>query len=57
MRLSELYAEHQPGDAIVLVGLCNALGEFHRFVDIAIDQERQEGAVEQLAIVWVALER
>ena len=57
LALEFMHAEYQPGDAIVLVGLHNALGEFHRFVDFAVNQERQEGAIEQFAIVRVALER
>ena len=57
LALERLHADHQPGDAIVLVGLHDALGKFHRFVDIAVDQQRQEGAVEQLAVFRVALER
>jgi hypothetical protein len=36
--------------------LNNAFGKFHRFVNFAIHKERQEGAVEQLAIVRIALE-
>ena len=57
MCLSALHAEHQPRDAIVLVGLNDALGEFDGLVDVAVDQERQEGAVEQFAVVRVAFER
>ena len=49
-------AENQPRDAVVLVGLNYAFGKFHRFVNIAIHEERQEGAVEQLAVVRIALE-
>ena len=48
--LERVHAEHQPRDAIGLVGLRDALGELHRFVDIAVDQQRQEGAVEQFAV-------
>ncbi len=57
LRLSRLHADHQPRDAIVLVGLRDALGILHRFVDVAVDQQRQEGAIEQLAVFRVALER
>ena len=57
LALERLHADHQPGDAIVLVGLHDAFGIFHRFVDIAVDQQRQEGAVEQFAVFRVALER
>ena len=55
--LERAHAEHQPRDAIVLVDLGHAIGEFDRLVDVAVDQEGQEGAVEQLAIVRIALER
>ncbi len=55
--LERAHAEHQPRDAIVLVGLHDALGIFHGFVDIAVDQQRQEGAVEQLAVLRIVPER
>ncbi len=55
--LERVHAEHQPGDAVVLVGLHDALGKFHRFVDVAVDQQRQEGAVEQFAVFRIAPER
>ena len=56
LALETAYAKHQPGNAVTFVDLYNALGEFHRFIDFSIDKERQEGAIEQLAIVRVALE-
>ena len=55
--LEGAHAEHQPGDAVGLVGLAFAFGKFHRLIDIAVDQQRQEGAVEQVVIFRVALER
>ena len=57
LMLERVHAEHQLGDAIALVGLRNALGIFHGTFDIAIYQQRQEGTVEQIAVLRVALER
>ena len=48
--------ENQPRDAVVLVGLNYAFGKFHCLVNIAIHEEGQEGAIEQLAVVWIPLE-
>ena len=48
--------ENQPRDAVVLVGLNYAFGKFHRLVNFAIHEERQEGAVEQFAVVRITLE-
>ena len=55
--LERVHAEHQFGDAVVLVGLHDAFGIFHGFVDVAVDQQRQEGAVEQIAVIRIVLER
>ena len=56
LALERTYAEDQLGNTIILVGLRHAFGEFYSLVNVAIDQKRQKGAVEQLAIVRVALE-
>ncbi len=48
------HAQHQPRDAIVLVDLENLVGETDRLLDIAIEQNRQEGAVEQIIVVRIA---
>ena len=48
--------ENQPRNTVVLVGLHDALCEFHGFVDFAIHKKRQEGAIEQFAVVRIALE-
>ena len=55
--LERAHAKHQFGDAIALVGLRDAFGVFHRFVDVAVDQERQESAVEQLAVLRIVPQR
>ena len=55
--LERAHAKHELGDAVVLVGLRDALGKLDGFIDVAVDQERQERAVEQLAVFRVALER
>ena len=55
--LERAHADHELGDAVVLVGLRDAFGIFDGFIDVAVDQKRQEGAVEQLAVFRVALER
>ena len=57
LALERVHAEHQARDTIVVVCFENALGKFHRLVDIAADQQRQECAVEQLAVLRIALER
>ncbi len=56
LALERIHAKHQPRHPVVFVDLSHALGEFHRLVDVAINQKRQESAIEQLAIVRVALE-
>ena len=38
------HAEHQPGDAVGLVDLQNAVGELDRFLDVAVGEHGQEGA-------------
>ncbi len=55
--LEGVHAEHQAGNAVVLVDLGDALGVFGRLVDVAVDQQRQEGAVEQFAVTGVAAQR
>ncbi len=45
-----MHAEHQLRDAVAFVIACNAVGIADRLVDIAADQQRQEGAVAQLDI-------
>ncbi len=57
LMLDRVHAEHQFGDAVALVGLRDALGVFHRFIDVAVDQKREESAVEQVAVIAVVLER
>ena len=57
LELDAVDAEHQLGDAIVLVGRGNTLGIFHGFRNIAADDERQEGAVEQFAVLRISAER
>ena len=49
-------AENQPRHAVVLVGLHDAFREFHGLIDVPIHKERQEGAVEQLAVVRITFE-
>ena len=48
--LERAHAEHQPGDAVVLVELHDPLGEPHRLLDIAVGEHRQEGALEQFGV-------
>ena len=55
--LDRTYAEHEPGDAVGLVDLQNALGQLDRFIDLAVRQHRQEGAAEQLVVARVSPER
>ena len=55
--LERPHAEHEPRDAIVLVDLQDALGEPGRFVDLAIGQNREEGAVEHFAVARIAAQR
>ena len=56
LALERIHTKHQAGDAITLVSLSYAFGELDRFVDITIDQGRQEGSIEQFAVARIALE-
>ena len=55
--LDRAHAEHEPGDAIGLVDLQNAVGELDRLLDLAVGEHRQEGAAEQLAVARIAAQR
>ncbi len=55
--LERRHPEHQLGNTIVLVGLCDALGIFHGFVDVAVDQQRQKSAVEQFTVLRIVPKR
>ena len=55
--LDRAHAEHEPRDAVVLVGLEHALGELGRLVDIAIGEHGEEGAVEQVGVAGIAAQR
>ena len=52
--LDRAHPEHEPGDAVGLVDLQNALGELDRLLDLAVRQHRQEGAAEKLVVAGVA---
>ncbi len=55
--LERAHADNQPRNTIVLVVLQDAFGVTHRFVDVAIDEERQERAVEQRGVLWIEPQR
>ena len=46
--LERVDADHQPGDAVVLVELDDLVGEPDRLLDVALRQHRQEGALQKL---------
>ncbi len=50
-------ADHQPGDTVVLIELNDLVGEPDRFLDIALRQHRQEGALQKLGILRVTPQR
>src|SRR5262249_60703778 len=56
LALERVDSKEQAGDAIILVGLRHALGKFHGLIDISVDQECEEDAVKQFAIVRITLE-
>ncbi len=55
--LDPVHAQHQPAHAVVLVGAQHAVGELHRFLDLAADDQREKGAIEQVGVLGVVLER
>ena len=55
--LERVDADHQPGDAVVLVELDDLVGEPDRLLDVALGQHRQEGALQKLGILRVAAQR
>ena len=55
--LQRAHAEHEPRDAMGLVELDDALGELDRLVDLAVDQDREERALEQHRILRVGAQR
>src|SRR5262249_16134922 len=55
--LDRAYPEDEPRDAIVLVDLQNALGELDPFVNLAIDEYRQEGPAEQFVVTGITAQR
>ena len=50
-------AERQAGDPVRAVDLDHALGKFHRLIDFAVDQDREEGALEQFAVLRIGAQR
>ena len=54
---SALHAEHEARDALRLVDLDDAIGELDRFIDFAVDQEREERAFEQHRVLRIGAQR
>jgi hypothetical protein len=57
LELEILHANHQAGDAVGLVDHQDLLGELDRFVDIAVGNRRDEGAIQQLIVLGISPER
>ena len=55
--LERTHAEHQPGDAVVLVDLDDPVGKPHRLLDVALGQHREEGALEQFGVLRIGAQR
>ena len=53
LRLQGAHAEHQPGDTMGLVELDDALGELDGVVHLAVDQDRQEGTLQQHRVLRI----
>ncbi len=55
--LEVAHAHHQPRDAVGLVDGQDAVGELDRFVDVAIGERGDEGAVEQFVVLRIGAQR
>ena len=57
LRLERAHAEHEPGDAMGLVELDDALGELDGVLHLAVDQDGEEGTLEQQRILRIGAQR
>ena len=55
--LEVAHADHQPRDAVRLVHRQDAIGKLDRFIDVAIGQRGDEGAVQQFVVLRIGAQR